>query len=505
MSRQTRNSSNLPDYYFNLNTKQKRRWRHHTRKIERAEELNLQYPPYNPSSNINVVHLHHQTKITTINELIQQAKTTQRYTIDTESQRHQRENHGALVQIEMIRSINYSTIILLEINHLPDVDSRLFERIKELWSIIFNSGNEIITWGPFAKEFENFQHLEWMTIGKIKKVNLQFLFQEYQDGTLTHPVTERRVAITGVPMDTPGDNNDYSDEEELLTTTSHKKQQIIWSLQSAVATALNKFLDKSETLNEWKCGLDLELETWRSRLFSKKQYDMQVEKQQRIKMINYAVHDCTSVTELYFTMYPERASRNISDENTTTLTITIETPKTSSTSMNNRQLDLSDVSDEEINIYIPQPEPEPNQLIIDATQEEMMDFSTYEQPQGTTTTSSKQRTTTTKSPEQTTTTTTAILSKQERQRRKNDKLKWKQRNRPDYQLKIRRPIYYKYDYHKIRSQLLDDDIHTSHQLTINRKKQEVLIGFKSIHEQQKAKLIMRINYFSREQFKRRWG
>jgi hypothetical protein len=254
---------------------------------------------------------------------------------------------------------------------------------------------------------------------------------------------------------------EYSDDDDIFNNdifdydikngrnnSSKKKSDNEWSLQNAVKTILGKFLDKTETENKWQCGIDLELNTWKQQSFNQKQYDQQKEQQRRLKMQQYAIHDCTALPELYFHMYPNKL--NIYQEprtaSTSTPTLTTVTPIKI---INNYIDQLSDVSEDDLaGTLVPKFNQKP--------------------PQGTTTkTSPKQKTTTTTSPEQRTTTTTAVLSKQERQRRKNDKLKWKQRNRPDYQLKIRRPIYYKYDYHKIRSQLLDDDIHTSHQLTIN--------------------------------------
>lgn len=86
------------------------------------------------------------------------------------------------------------------------------------------------------------------------------------------------------------------------------------------------------------------------------------------------------------------------------------------------------------------------------------------------------------------------LSKSERQRKNNDKLEWKQRNRSDFQDKIRRPIYHQYNYHKVRSQLLDDQIYTIHQTTINKMYREVTIGFKSSEEKDRAKKIMVLEF-----------
>jgi hypothetical protein len=95
--------------------------------------------------------------------------------------------------------------------------------------------------------------------------------------------------------------------------------------------------------------------------------------------------------------------------------------------------------------------------------------------------------------------------KKERQRQKNVKLKWKRKHQENFQLHIKRPIYHRYDHRKIRAQLLQDDIHTSHQVTISRTKAETRIGFKTKEEHSRAINIMKINYFSREKYYERWG
>ena len=100
---------------------------------------------------------------------------------------------------------------------------------------------------------------------------------------------------------------------------------------------------------------------------------------------------------------------------------------------------------------------------------------------------------------------TRPTSKSESQKCKNEKLKWKQRTRQDFQNKLTRPIYYKYDFRKIRAQLRDDNIHTSHQITVNRKYREVIIGFKSRQELEHATNIIKINYFLKARYIVRWG
>ncbi|CAF4588012.1 unnamed protein product [Rotaria socialis] len=202
-------------------------------------------------------------------------------------------------------------------------------------------------------------------------------------------------------------------------------------------------------------------------------------------------------------MYPETTNQHqIHDisQHTTTKTITTTTT-TTTTASRNILIDLEDylsnISEDEIELIKPrfdkkkeenlhQPNDSPAELIITTTENEINELiSIQQQPPNTSATST--------------------LTKNERQRRKNQKLKWKQKHRPTFQRKIKRPIYYRYDYRKIRSQLADDDIHTSHQITINKEKGEVLIGFKSKEEEEKARNKIKINYFSREQYKQRWG
>lgn len=465
MSTPARSLSNPPDHYSTLNTKQRRNWRRTTRKIERNEQLRSRYPPYWPTSLITTTHIHHKTEIRTIHTLIEQAKATRLFVVDTESRIHQHRNDGALVQIQMVHSKNNSTVILIETHYLPEEESFLLERIKQLWSTIFDAKNEIITWGPLIKELENFSQWQWMNTGNAKNANLQSRFREWHDGNdLTHPVTESRARETGgsivITIETP---SDYSEGEEPMA--SYDEPDNTWSLQSAVTTALGKFLDKSMTINNWACGLDRELGTGKEKLFSKHRYHAEQEQDRRSTMIDYAVHDCTTVAELYFRMYPEKPVETILNESATPISIDQRV---------NDHYELSDISEDEL-IEFRRPKfnrPDPAS------------------PK----TNPKEEPATTKKP-----------SKSEIQKRKNLKRKIKQRTRPDYQNKLTRPLYYRYDVRKVRAQLIDDDLHHTHQITINRHRDEVRIGFKSKEELERARLIIRSNYFGRDQYIRRWS
>ena len=177
------NTRNRTEHYHSTNSKQRRNWCHNTRQIERNEELRAQYPPYySPKSNNSIVHLHYRTDLATIEQLIERAKHTTKYTIDTESIMNQHSNHGALVQIKMIQTGDNSTVILVEAAHLPAIGSPQLAGIQRWWSIIFDGGNKIIAWSPALDELKNFQHIDWMKLGNIRTTNLQFLFLEWQDG-----------------------------------------------------------------------------------------------------------------------------------------------------------------------------------------------------------------------------------------------------------------------------------------------------------------------------------
>ena len=85
------------------------------------------------------------------------------------------------------------------------------------------------------------------------------------------------------------------------------------------------------------------------------------------------------------------------------------------------------------------------------------------------------------------------------------KRKEKQRHRSSYQNKLTRPLYHRYDYQKIRAQLVDDHIYTTHQITTCRERDEVRIGFKSLEDLEQARSIVRSNYFSKDQYEKRWS
>lgn len=467
--------SNPPAFYYQLTAKQQRHWRRTTKKIEHNEELRQKYPPFQAAAHIETIHIHHQTAIHTIDELIHKAKHTSKYVLDTESQKGKSHDHGALIQIQFLHSTSRSTIILIEVNHLPAYETPMFVRIKDLCNTIFSNKHQIISWGPLLQEIDHFQHLELIHIGEeIESIDLQSEFRHWHKHRRAHPAMERRDDVE-------------MEENEFIAINQDNK---LWSLQDAIAMTFRKFLDKSETVNLWNCGLDLQLNTWHENWFGKRKHDWKLEQQKRSKMTQYAINDCASVAELFLHMYPSTVEQCV--------TPTDESMIEWTNPLNELREKLSTLEEDEIverlrpKFYPKEGKPRPlsNERIesIEAASNEMNHFIGIngEQMEGRPTVSTTN-------------------SKSERQRKKNLKLKWKQRNRIDFQNKLRRPIYHRYDFRKIRAQLRDDNIFTSHQITVNRQQDEVTIGFKSAKERDQASTIVRINYFSKQQYIYRWG
>ncbi|CAF2987076.1 unnamed protein product, partial [Rotaria sp. Silwood2] len=330
----------------------------------------------------------------------------------------------------------------------------------------------------------------------------------HNERCVTHPEMEKRDKKNGPVssnmVDMSGDDTDDDMDDGKLNDylqyqcdhITHYDDSATWSLQDAITTTFNKFLDKSQTINFWQCGIDLELNTWKNNLFSRPQYNKHIEQQQRLKMKQYATDDCIAVAELFLHMYPGTTNHHQLHE------VPQQTTTTASTNiLIDFEDDLSNISENELielikqkfdkkkEEIVHQPHDAPAELIITTAPNEINEFNLNEQ----------------QLEQQPLNAPSTNLSKTEKQRRKTMKLKWKQQNRPDFQNKLKRPIYYKYDFRKIRAQLRDDNIHTSHQITINRRYNEVIIGFKSRQELEHATKIIKINYFSKSQYDHRWG
>ena len=103
-------------------------------------------------------------------------------------------------------------------------------------------------------------------VGKsIKKMDLQSLFSQRASTLTTHPEMETRATRT----EFVSDQFDIFSNDEYENGSSRESNQEPYSLQVALAETFQLFLDKSETIDRWSCGLDLSLETWRENWFGR--------------------------------------------------------------------------------------------------------------------------------------------------------------------------------------------------------------------------------------------
>lgn len=302
-----RSSTNPPDYFHHLTKKQQRNWMRTTKGIEKNENLRQEHASFESTSHNKLVHIHRLTSATIIKELIEEAKDIHLYVIDTESEMMEHRVRGAIIQIQMIKTTEQSTVVITETCHLPERNSSLFKMIKQLYSTIFNSGNKIVSWGPYDKEIENFYEYELIEKGEfIHKIDLQNTFQKWhnqQEQIPTHLERESRDSTTDLDMRTDVQMKSMTSRCN-CGHKSHEDPAAKWSLQDAISKTTNEFLDKTERCNKWSCGLDRKLETWKTRTFTK--YYNQIEEQEkRNVMTQYAMNDCLATTKLFFIIYPQ--------------------------------------------------------------------------------------------------------------------------------------------------------------------------------------------------------
>ena len=208
------------------------------------------------------------------------------------------------------------------------------------------------------------------------------------------------------------------------------------SLQDAAASTFKSFLDKSETINRWRCGLHLALNTWKTRWFTKHGYSQGGEKEKRSRMRDYAVNDCLAVTLLYFHMDAGNSDITESQQTQVMDGLTID-GVAENTGDDFEKINFPWFAKPERWIvgedpclkaikfpYFNNPTPQspvnndPNILIVGTTDEEMVDLEDPVQP----------NLPVDQQPQQT-------MSKSERQKRKNEKLKWKKNTFHHFKIK----------------------------------------------------------------------
>ena len=260
------------------------------------------------------IHIHHRTPESHIRGILNKISAVRLYNIDTESDKPTRQHPHplpALIQIQAIHDEIYSTVIVIEVQHLPHSSTLLFRSIQELCRTIFSSTNKIMAWGEVKNELLSFEQFNLFDISQITNTfNLQKSFA-YQ-WNKTHPHTNECVSrhqpiadelpsddflVCLVNSDDLNDDFDHTNPDHDHTSCicpiqhrPYKTKNPLWSLQKAVQFVFNQALDKSLTFNIWSCGLDLSLNTWRT----------DNDQRTRQALISYAINDLFASTNLFF-------------------------------------------------------------------------------------------------------------------------------------------------------------------------------------------------------------
>ena len=122
---------------------------------QRQRQLNQQLsvlPSFTPLNQYHIYHIHRFTSPTLLHDLIQLARETTQFTVDTENDYST--HVPALIQIEFIGTT--SVVLLIETCHLPHPSSVLSWLIRSLLSIIFRTSNTIYAWGDVVDELLDF-------------------------------------------------------------------------------------------------------------------------------------------------------------------------------------------------------------------------------------------------------------------------------------------------------------------------------------------------------------
>ncbi|CAF1492261.1 unnamed protein product [Rotaria sordida] len=253
------------------------------RKYELNKALSI-LPIFNPLNDYHIYHINQSTSSSLLHNLIEQARKTTRFTIDTEDDYYIRQ--PSLIQFEFIR--HHPIVLLIEIHHLPQVTSVIFWLIRSLLKMIFNPSNCIYSWGNIKNELNKFISCGLFSSDQLEQINnidIQKLFKEWHDQKLNHEHIH-------IPLDIKKRLDTYSKQ-------SIKSFHYIWSLQMAIAYTCHEFLDKSPTKSRWSRYLGM-INHNNSSVMNLK------EKQIIQQMIQYAVNDCLAVTKLVLVLKLDR-------------------------------------------------------------------------------------------------------------------------------------------------------------------------------------------------------
>ncbi|CAF3739536.1 unnamed protein product [Rotaria socialis] len=278
-----RDIDNPPSY---LTEAQQQNWISAAKKAKKNYQRKQQYPPFIvPPQLYNVIYIHKQMTGQTMEMLIEHVQHCNEFTFDTESEKSNKKL--ALIQIQTIPDQLPSLVILLELAHLPPLESQLYTKIKHFFQLVFRSTNSLYSWGPLDKELLpaiSYELFMWPIPAPI--YDIQSHFNKWYAWALSH------CEVCRLSIDTNVNTNaiNYHTTAPSLSRPCHCYESSPyrinekWSLQQAVIFIYKIFIDKNETFNHWAHGLDPIVST--------------LPEAKRLSMIRYAIYDCFATTLL---------------------------------------------------------------------------------------------------------------------------------------------------------------------------------------------------------------
>ncbi|CAF3126947.1 unnamed protein product [Rotaria sp. Silwood2] len=433
-------------------------------KVKKEQELQDecrtgQLNPFQQPENYSCHFIHEKTDIVAIDQLIEQAKSTTHFSMDTENDALT--HKPATLQVEFIRPSLPSTIIIVEVQYLPSTTTLLFKKIQELMTIIFTSNHYIYSWGPALKELSTFHSFN------LFNTNINIKDHDIQ--------------------------NEFSGDEKA-------------ALQKVVKNVFHEYLNKTATLAEWACGIDLFLGTYLPEhvVGPERTYRIKEEKYYRSVLKDYALNDVFAVTKLCYKLdlikpLPTADYEDISEEEENHLNLQDEL-----------SINLSPTYDELIVNAIAEPgnindnmdlELLPDFMILHFNREQHRpNPQQYQDEQ-----SSGQQIPVHVSPElsqvrdssnlgEQTTTTTTLTAKQKRNRKTNLRHR---RNR--YRYEVKRHVYHRFNVTKIKRILKSMNIFY---ININLVRNRLFMGLKTREIADEVEYLLNDHIFTQQHYRR---
>ncbi|CAF3544580.1 unnamed protein product [Rotaria socialis] len=252
-----------------LNDKQKSNWIRTAQKAQKNYQNQQQYPAFTlPTSFYEIIYVNKFTTTETMQKLIDHVRHCHEFTFDTEGEKSNKQL--ALIQIQTIPQQLPCFVVLVELLHLPSFNTLIFVKIKQLFTLIFQSKNKLYSW-------------EWPITSQI--FDIQLGFSDWYTWALSHcEVCSPSLLQHNVINDVCSNTNINSSSKCTCHEASPYRPGEKWGLQDAFIYTCQLFIDKSMTISYWAKVLDPHHSTLSTIT--------------REKMLRYAIYDCFTTTYL---------------------------------------------------------------------------------------------------------------------------------------------------------------------------------------------------------------